>query len=169
MDKKTVYFSDNFFSSGETDIYTENKKVVGVLDLRSAFSSKVDVKTPDGEIVVSGAFAFFSNRWVVSNHREAEIGQLRKKMAFFKSVYEYHTNDRGVFRLENPAFSKEFTLYHPNENLAAHFKRINGFFESSAFELTNLCSDLSTEELVAVVMGMNEIKKREATQSNSAT
>jgi hypothetical protein len=42
----------------------------------------------------------------------------------------------------------------------ASFKKVNGFFQSAAFELTNLSDSLLTEELIAVVMGVNEIEKR---------
>ncbi|WP_223701767.1 hypothetical protein [Sutcliffiella deserti] len=166
--KKTVFFSDNFFSSGETEIFNEDKKVIGKLDLRSAFSAAVDVKTPEGDIIVSGGFGFFSNKWFVKDHKENELGELRQRFAFFKSIYEYNAFGRGIYRLESPAFSREYTLYDEKDELAADFKRTDSFFESAAFQLSDYTSVLETEELVAVVMGMNAIEKRRRAQNNSA-
>lgn len=166
--KKTVYFSDNFFSSGETEIFDEDQKIIGKLDLRSAFSAAVDVKTPAGDIIVSGSFGFFSNKWFVKDHQENELGELRERFAFFKSIYEYKAHGRGIYRLESPAFSREYTLFDENDELAAEFNRIDSFFESPAFQLSDYTPDLETEELVAVVMGMNAIQKRRRSQSSSA-
>ncbi|KMJ58351.1 hypothetical protein AB685_10655 [Bacillus sp. LL01] len=166
--KKTVFFSDNFFSSGETEIFNEEEKVVGKLDLRSAFSAAVDVKTPDGNIIVSGAFGFFSSKWFVKDHQDKELGELRQRFAFFKSIYEYNAFGRGIYRLECPAFSREYTLYDENDELAAEFKRTDSFFESVAFQLSDYTSDLEAEELVAIVMGMNAIQKRRRSQNSSA-
>lgn len=166
--KKTVYFSDNFFSSGETEIYNEDQKIIGKLDLRSAFSAAVDIKTPDGKIILSGSFGFFSNKWYIKDHEENELGELRERFAFFKSIYEYKAHGRGTFRLESPAFSREYTLFDENDELAAEFKRTDSFFESAAFELSDYTTDLETEELVAVVMGMNAIQKRRSSQNSAA-
>lgn len=167
--KKTVYFSDNFFSSGETDIFNENQKIIGKIDLRSAFSAAVDIKTPDGKIILSGSFGFFSNTWYVKDHEEKGIGELRERFAFFKSFYEYKAHGRGTYRLESPAFSREYTLFDKNDDLAAEFKRTDSFFEAAAFELSDYTPDLGSEELVAVVMGMNAIQKRRRSQNSSGS
>lgn len=38
-----LYFKDNFFSSGITDIMDREGRVIGSLDLKSAFGSSLDV------------------------------------------------------------------------------------------------------------------------------
>ncbi|MGE8079965.1 hypothetical protein [Peribacillus loiseleuriae] len=62
MDHQILFFNDNFFSSGKTIIYDENETQVGELDLKSAFSSRVDVLNQTGSIIVSGKFRTLRNR-----------------------------------------------------------------------------------------------------------
>ncbi len=50
-----VYFQDNFFSSGKTEIVDQNQQSLGELDLKSAFSSSVDVYDAAGTRVASFA------------------------------------------------------------------------------------------------------------------
>ena len=61
------YFSDNFFSAGVTDIYNEEKEIVGQLDLKSAFSTSLVVRNNSGETLVQGRFPFLSNKWIVED------------------------------------------------------------------------------------------------------
>jgi hypothetical protein len=53
----------------------------------------------------------------------------------------------------------------------AKFEKISGFFSSPAFQLTNHSDQLSTEELIAVVMGVNAIQRRNSSNGavNSTT
>ncbi|MBM7097483.1 hypothetical protein JSY36_17245 [Bacillus sp. H-16] len=64
----TMHFSDNFFSAGRTTIYNGDKKEIGSLDLKSAFNSNVDILNKDDELLVKGAFPFFSNRWIITDY-----------------------------------------------------------------------------------------------------
>jgi hypothetical protein len=75
MAKQTVYFSDNFFSSGKTDIFSEGNERIGILDLKSAFSSNIDVLDVTGDVIVRGRFPFLSNKWVVLNSNDQVIGE----------------------------------------------------------------------------------------------
>ena len=60
-----LFFSDNFFSAGRTDIYNSDREMVGALNLRSAFSSKVEIEDVNGDVTMEGAFTFFANKWIV--------------------------------------------------------------------------------------------------------
>lgn len=51
--------------------------------------------------------------------------------------------------------------------IVAYFKQVNGWFASDAYVLNNQSDYLDTYELVAVIMGMNEIQKN--AEANSAT
>ena len=44
----TLYFKDNFFNSGKTDILSENQDVLGEVDLRSSFGSGLDIYDVNG-------------------------------------------------------------------------------------------------------------------------
>ncbi|MCZ8513836.1 hypothetical protein O9H85_15610 [Paenibacillus filicis] len=163
---KTVYFKDNFFSSGETDITDAQGAVIGTLDLQSMFTSGVTVRNDAGEPVVRGQFRFMARGWHVYDRYEEEIGVLKAKFAFFKKRYVYESVKFGEFLIESPAFSREYTMTTGDGRDAAHFRRVSGFFAAGAYELTNR-SELPTEELVVVIMGVHAYIKQQ--QSSAAT
>ncbi|MBO8156872.1 MAG: hypothetical protein H0Z32_10460 [Bacillaceae bacterium] len=166
--KSSIYFSDNFFSAGKTDIFNENKEKLGWLDLQSAFSSSVDVLDQDGNVLYQGHFPFLSNRWRVTNGEDHEIGKLYPRVAFFAKKYEYDACQRATFTIESEAFSKEYQILDETGKLACHFKKISGFFESSAFQLTNYTEEVPSMEWVAVVMGINAVEKRRRRNAGAA-
>lgn len=162
-----IYFTDNFFSAGVTEMYNSDKEQVGSLDLRSAFSSSVDVLDLNGSVTMSGAFKFFSRKWFITNGAEQEIGELLQRFSFFAKKFEYEAYGRGTYRIESEAFSKDYEIYDQGDNLIAEFRKTSGFFASPAFSLTNHSEELSDEELVAVVMGVSMIHKRNSNSANS--
>ncbi len=155
-----VYFKDNFFSAGRTEIFTAEKEKTGELDLKSMFSSSVEVFDENGKLVISGRFPFFSRKWEITNGNGEHLGQLKETMSLFKKTYEYITGSAEFYFIESPAFSMEYTVMDERKEQIAKFEKISGFFSSSAFKLTNQSERLTTEELIAVVMGVNAIQKR---------
>ncbi|WP_246627539.1 hypothetical protein [Paenibacillus solanacearum] len=164
MKSGKAYFRDNFFSSGETDITDEREWKVGSLDLHSMFGSGITVRDASGRAVVQGKFRILSNRWIVSDGTDREIGVLRAKLTFFAKRFVYESARGGVLYIESPAFSNEYEIKTEAGTTAAHFRKISGMFSAGAFELDNR-SELSMEEMIAVVMGVHAIRKR---QQNSA-
>ncbi|WP_408009361.1 hypothetical protein ACJROX_03320 [Pseudalkalibacillus sp. A8] len=164
METNVLYFSDNFFSAGMTEIFNEQKEVIGKLDLKSAFSSKLDVLNESDEVIVRGAFRFFSSKWSITDKNDEEIGLLRQRLSFFTKRYEYKAYDRGVYQIVSESLSKEYSVLDENDAVIAHFEKTSGFFESPSYKLRNDSSILSNEELIAVVMGITMIMK----QNNSA-
>ncbi|WP_409252973.1 hypothetical protein V1502_03315 [Bacillus sp. SCS-153A] len=166
-----LYFSDNFFSSGRTDIFNSEKERVGELDLKSAFSASVDVLDNEGQILASGKFPFFGNRWIVSGKNGEELGELRQKWSFFAKKFQYHSVGKGTYTIESEAFSKEYTILDQQGAVSCSFEKVSGFFSSPAYKLENKSANLSNQELVAVVMGVNAIQKRNnaAAANNPAT
>jgi uncharacterized protein YxjI len=163
----SLYFRDNFFSAGTTEIFNSSKEKVGELDLKSSFSSSIDVIDKSGRIIVSGKFPFMSNKWLISDSNENELGKLKAKFSFLSKRYEYTTNSRGVYEIESEPFSYEYKIYDDQLSLAARFEKVSGFFSSPAYRLNNLTERLTTEELIAVVMGVNAIQKRKRNAANS--
>lgn len=157
--EKYVYFSDQFFSAGKTDIYNELKEKVGELDLKSTFTSSINVENETGKILIEGSFPFLSNKWVVKESNGNELGAVKVMISFFNKRYRYHTKTE-TYDIESPAFSKEYSIYDGNKTEVATFKKVSGFFQTAAFELRNESRSLLTEELIAVVMGVNAIEKR---------
>ncbi|MEK8129625.1 hypothetical protein WMW72_17090 [Paenibacillus filicis] len=166
MEARTVYFRENFFSSGETEILDEAQRQVGRLDLHSMFHSGVTVYSSGGLASYSGKFRFFSNKWFVYSGNEQEMGVLRSRISFLSQRYEYDSFRHGIFTIEAPAFSKDYTVVAPNGQVAAEFRRISHFFASGAFELTNH-SGLQMQELIVVVMGVHAIRKRKQSSANT--
>ncbi|WP_035177519.1 hypothetical protein [Alkalihalobacterium bogoriense] len=162
-----LFFKDNFFSAGLTDIYNEKKEKIGSLDLKSAFSSKVDIVNLEGEMITSGFFPVFSAKWKVVDYNENELGVLRQRMTFFSKKFEYLTKNQVCYTIHSEAFSKEYEINNQKGEVVAHFKRINGFFESPAFKLVNSSEVLTNEELITVVMGVNMITKRNNSSSHT--
>lgn len=156
-----LYFKDNFFNSGISDIMNHDREVVGNMDLKSAFGSSLDVFGYQGQIVCAGRFRLLSNRWIVSDEREGELGVLRRRMSFFEKKYEYDAGNRGVFEITSPAFSKEYSIQNSHGETVASFAKINSWLQTGAFRLLNESKDLDSYELVTVVMGVHEIQKRD--------
>ncbi|NOU96693.1 hypothetical protein GC093_26245 [Paenibacillus sp. LMG 31456] len=165
METQTVYFSDRFFSTGLTDIRDEDNNKIGELDLQSMFSSGIHVLDERGRMTYSGKFRFFSNTWLVLNRDGDEIGALKAKMAFFKKQYAY-VGRHDEFRIEAPAFSKEYTVTTVRGDIVAEFARTDGMFSSGAFALKNR-SSLPMEELILVVMGVHAIQKRQSAAAST--
>lgn len=165
MNDETLYFHDNFFSAGKTEIFNHLKEKVGELDLKSSFSSGIYVLDRNGKLVVSGKFGFFSNKWRIFDGNDQEIGMLKHRLSFLAKKYEYQASGRGIFLIESEVFSRQYEIVDEHSNPVASFEKINGFFSSPAYKLTNVSKVLSAEELIAVVMGVNAIQKR---RNNSA-
>lgn len=154
-----VYFKDTFFSSGKNDIFNSEQQKRGVLDLKSAFSSGVSIEDESGRVIVEGSFPFLSGKWVVKQPDGKEFGVVKSSFAFLSKKYRYMTNEQN-YEIEAPAFSKEYIILDENKTEVATFKKVNGFFQASAFELKHNSNHLFTEELIAVIMGVNAIEKR---------
>ncbi|NOU98855.1 hypothetical protein [Paenibacillus planticolens] len=164
-----LYFRDNFFNAGVTEILNEQEEEIGHLDLKSAFGSAIDVYGPKSELLCKGGFPFFSNRWEVTGANGEELGVLRSRFAFFTKKFTYETERRGSFEIISPAFSKEYEVTDDSGALVAHFEQVNGWFSSGAFRLSNHSQDLDSYELAAVIMGMHAIQKRQRSAANNAT
>ncbi|MFC4559748.1 hypothetical protein ACFO3D_16295 [Virgibacillus kekensis] len=158
--EESIYFTDNFFSAGKTEIFNGDQENIGSLDLKSAFSSSVDILNTEGNVVMKASFPFLSRSWVVKDQDDQEVGKLKQRFAFFSKKFVYHSYLHGDFKIRSEALSRDYDILNTNEELVATFKRVNGFFRSPAFELSNNSSGLSNEELIAVVMGVNMIIKR---------
>lgn len=155
-----IYFSDNFFSAGLTEIYNSEKEQVGSLDLKSAFTSSIDVLDHNDSLVGSGGFKFFSRKWLVTNGEEDRIGELAQRFSFFTKKFSYEADGRDVYRIESGAFSRDYEIFDSSDELVAEFKKVSGFFESPTYCLNNYSDELSDYELIAVVMGVYMIHKQ---------
>lgn len=162
----SLYFRDNFFSAGITEIFNSSKDKVGELDLKSAFSASIDVLDRNGKIIVSGKFPFISSKWIITDANDYELGVLKAKLSFLSKKYEYTTDSRGIYYIESEPFSYQYEIYDDQSNLSAKFEKVSGFFTSPAFQLINFTEKVCNEELVAVVMGINAIQKRKRNVAN---
>ncbi|WP_135553914.1 hypothetical protein [Paenibacillus cymbidii] len=155
-----LYFRDNFFNAGLTDIRNDAGEPVGQVDLRSAFGSALDIYGRGGNRLYGGQFPLLSNRWTVMDGAGEECGELRQRMSFFSKHYEYDAYGRGVYEITSPAFSGEYEVTAENGMLAASFRKVSGWLEPSAYCLDNRTSAVDSFEWIAVVLGMHEIQKR---------
>ncbi|MBP1964365.1 hypothetical protein [Paenibacillus aceris] len=162
-----LYFRDNFFSAGRTDILNDKEEKVGHLDLKSAFSSAIDVYGLNSKLLYKGGFPFFSGKWVITDADGGRIGVLRSRFALFTKKFTYETEGRDSYEIVSPAFSKEYEISDESGTRVARFEQINGWFSSGAFTLNNQCSKLDIYELVAVIMGMHAIQKQNAAANNA--
>ncbi|MFB5661967.1 hypothetical protein [Alteribacillus sp. HJP-4] len=168
MEENQLFFTDNFFSAGLTEIFNGHKEYVGKLDLKGAFSASIQVLDKEENVLVKGEFPFFSNKWSVLDSDGGKIGEVKAKFALFQKKYEYIAVDRGVYAIESEAFSRDFRMIDQQKQEAASFTKTSSFFESPAYRLNNYSDDLENEELVAVVMGVNMIMKRQNSNNSGA-
>lgn len=169
MKNETLYFNENFFSAGKTDIFNEAKEKVGELDLKGMFSSGVDVLDLQGNIIASGKFPFLSSKWKISNHATDEIGSLRGRFSLFSQKYEYDAYGRNTFLIKSGAFSKLYEIFIDETTIVCKFEKISGFFSSPAFRLESFTEELSPEELILIVMGVNAIQRRNDSSASTST
>ena len=127
MNNHTLYFKDNFFSSGRTEIFNSSKEKVGELDLKSAFSSSIDVLDRDENTVMTGKFTFFSNKWRIYNDYEKEIGVLSGKLSFLSMKYEYVSDGNGTYQIKGQPFSRQYEIMDEDSNTIGRFEKVNGF------------------------------------------
>jgi uncharacterized protein YxjI len=169
VNQKKLYFSDTFFSTGKTDILTEEEEKIGEIDLKSMFSSSVDILNGKQEVLVSGKFPMLGIHWKVLDRDGTELGKLKEKFAFFSKKYSYEAYDRDTFFIDSELFSKEYVIKREaDEAVIATFKKVSGIFSSAAYELDNHSNTLTSPELIAVIMGVNAIQKRN-NSSNAVT
>jgi uncharacterized protein YxjI len=155
-----LYFSDRFFSAGTTDIMNEGGMSVGRMDLESMLTATLSIYRNDSRLSYSGKFRFFSNKWEVLDGAGNEIGVLRARFSMFSKRYEYDAGHRGVYQIEAPAFSQEYTILDERESTVATFQKVSNWLQAGAFRLLNRSPQLDDYELIAVVMGVHNMQKR---------
>lgn len=158
-----LYFKDNFFNAGLTEIMDAEGNRMGEIDLHGMFGSKLTVYGRDGRLECEGRFRFF--RWHVEDGAGRPLGELRNRMSLMTKRYEYDAGKNGVYEIISPAFSREYTITDKSGAVAAKFNKVSGWLQSGAFHLINRSGHLGDYELVAVVMGVHELRKRD---NNSA-
>ncbi len=161
-----LYVADNFFNRGRTEILDTAGEAAGTLDLRSAFGSALDVYAASGELLYTGKFRLMLRRWQVLDGNGSQVGELRPRFTLFSKKFEYDAGQRGIYEIESPNFSKEYTVTQDRAEIAS-FVRTSSWIRSGAYRLRN-ASPLDDYELVAVVMGVNAIRKRQQSAANSS-
>ncbi|MFB9328472.1 hypothetical protein ACFFSY_21275 [Paenibacillus aurantiacus] len=156
-----LYFRDNFFNSGTTDILSGDQEKIGEVDLLSSFGSSLEVFDGAGGALYSGEFPFFSGKWTITGADGTACGRLRDRIAFFSKKFEYEAYGRGVYEIRAEAFSSEYEIRDEQGQLAATFEKVSGWFSSSAYRLSCAPTSVDAYEWVAVILGMNEIQKRQ--------
>lgn len=160
-----LYVTDNFFNMGRTEILNAAGEPAGMLDLRSAFGSAVDVYASSGELLYTGKFRLMMRRWQIFDASGRQVGELRPRFTLFTKKFEYDAGERGVYEIESPNFSKAYSVTQDRAEVAS-FERTSSWILSGAYRLRNR-SRLEDYELVAVVMGVNAIRKRQRSAANS--
>ncbi|GIP42699.1 hypothetical protein J45TS6_11580 [Paenibacillus sp. J45TS6] len=163
-----LYFRDRFFSSGTSEIMDASGSELGCIDLKSAFGSSLDIYDSSRNLIYSGKFRVFSNKWNVLDPQGETIGIVRSRMSFLEKKFEYQAGSRGIFTITSPAFSRDFTIVDEQGEVVAGFEKVSGFFSSGAYRLHNNSSEIDSYELIAVIMGVHSIRKRQSQAANSA-
>ncbi|RXZ79344.1 hypothetical protein EBB07_23080 [Paenibacillaceae bacterium] len=162
-----LYFHDNFFSAGETQIMNASGASVGTINLQNMLTATMSVYDANGKLRCSGKFPFFSMRWEVTDGQGSVWGELRRRFTLFEKRYEYNTYSRGLFYIEAPAFSRSYDIFDHSGRKVAAFYNTNNWLQSGAFCLTNHDASLLDDyELIAVIMGVHSIQKRQRNAAN---
>ncbi|WP_240666615.1 hypothetical protein [Longirhabdus pacifica] len=160
-----LFFKDNFFNAGETEILNESAELIGMLDLKSAFGSSLEICDSKRNLICSGSFPFFSSKWKVIDSHDNQLGLLRARLSMFSKKFEYETEDSSLYEIKSPAFSKSYEVFKNDGTCIAQFEKVNGWLQSDAYCLDNHSEHIDDYELIAVIMGVNAIQKR---QNNSS-
>lgn len=123
----------------------------------------------NGRLLCKGSFPIFSGKWEVTGADGEQLGVLSSRFTFLTKKFTYEAEGRGCYEIISPAFSKEYEISDESGALVARLEQVNVWFSSGAFLLNNQCEYLGTYELVAVIMGMHAIQKRQCAAANNAT
>ncbi|MBP2000748.1 uncharacterized protein YxjI [Paenibacillus shirakamiensis] len=155
-----LYFRDNFFNAGRTEIMNEAGQPAGSVDLRSTFGSALDIYDYTGSIVCSGKLRFMANRWDLTAPSGSPLGTVRERLSFLSKRYEYDAGEgRGVYEITCPLFSKEYSIVSMTGDVVARFIQTSRWLESGAYCLQNGSQLLDEYVLVGVVMGVHTMQK----------
>ncbi|WP_020618928.1 hypothetical protein [Paenibacillus daejeonensis] len=160
-----LYFNDRLFSRGRSEIKDANGVKAGTIDLERArilkMTSDLSVYGPDAQLRCSANYRFRSNRWEISDATGTLLGWMKIRASFFSKKFQYDADSRGVYTIEAPAFSRSYTIVDQNGSRVASFEQTNNWLRPGAFRLLNESPLLDDYELVAVIMGIHNIRKRE--------
>ncbi|MFD0589106.1 hypothetical protein ACFQZE_13980 [Paenibacillus sp. GCM10027627] len=162
-----LYFKDRIFYQGQTDILNESGETVGILDLDSRMTSSISVYCNNSTLQCSGKFRFLSGKWEVLGPEGEELGLLRARFSLFSKRFEYDAGTRGLFTIESPAFSQSYKIEDIGEREAATFQKVNGWLQAGAFRLQNHSNVLGSFELVAIIIGINNIEGHQSAATTS--
>ncbi|EGL16510.1 MULTISPECIES: hypothetical protein [unclassified Paenibacillus] len=157
-----LYFKENFFSTGKSPILEASGIQAGTLDMKHMLSSSLSVLDSSGRKVCSDSSRLLSlgRKWDITDGRGNILGVLRPRFTLLAKKYEYDAGRRGIFDIESPLLSKHYTIRDSSDALAAEFRQVNGWLQSGAFRLRNESPMLDSFELIAVIMGVHELQRR---------
>lgn len=155
-----LYFRDNFFNAGRTDIVNARREPAGTLDLKSAFGSSLDVLDLKRESCLQRKVPVHVNQMGGDGGGRKPAGRAETPSQFHVEKFIYESEGRGIYEIFSPAFFKEYSITDERGLAVAQFEKVNGWFESGAFCLRNESERLGSYELIAVVMGVHETNKR---------
>ena len=159
----SLYFRENLFNSGGTSIMNETGQSAGWFNLKRAFSISLEVYNANDTKMCEARFRFFSMKWEVSDSQGVLLGTLRPWMSFMNKRFEYDAGERGFYLIESSAFSNEYMIMNRREELIASFAQKSNWMQTGAYCLWNEIRLLGDYELIAVIMGVNKIRRRQNT------
>jgi|GEM_PF-1245206 len=154
-----LYFNERTWTKGLSDILNSKGEKVGVIDLKSAWTSSIAIYDASDALICTGNFRTFSLKWDVKDAKGKNMGTIRDSSSFFKRKYQYETEGRGVYTIEIAPFMGACTVVDAYRSIAATFQQINGWLQADAFRLRNHSPWLNHYELIAIIFGMHQINK----------
>ncbi|WP_338554725.1 hypothetical protein [Paenibacillus sp. KS-LC4] len=161
----SLYFRESFLNSGSTSIMNEAGQSAGLIIPKGAFGTSVEVYDANEMKMCQAKIHFFLMKWEVSDSCGVLLGVLRPRMSFMNRRFEYDAGGRGCYLIESQAFSKEYIIMNRREELIASFAQTSGWMQSGVYCMWNETRLLGDYELIAVIVGVNEIRKRQNSSS----
>ncbi len=155
-----VYFEGNFFSTGNTRIFNEQKQEIGSIRLKRIGNSMVEIYDQAGNLLLRGKLGIWSHRWFVYDGEGKKIGVLKSNFPFFPKKYDYLSlQEEAHFILKPPYLGSECGIFDKTGKEVAHFERRDDLFDEPVYMLENH-SPVTMQELVMMIRGACTMQKR---------
>ncbi|KMK75277.1 hypothetical protein [Alkalihalobacillus pseudalcaliphilus] len=155
-----VYFREKFFSRGITEILDKDNHKIGYLELKSGFRTRASILDENQREMMRGELKGFTSKWLMEDYQGQELGYVKQNYWSWNKKYHYNkAQDDQAYLFQAPVFSEAYQIQDGDGQVVGEVKRVSFFFSAPAYELTNRSLELSTEELILAITGVNALNR----------
>ena len=166
---KKIILEDKLISTGTSPIYKEEYQKIGdikyhLFNLRG----KIEV-FKNGELISYGSAKIltFMPKWEIFSANGDKMGEINRKITFFKKEYEYIHNNK-IYKIKGDFLSRKFKIYNSKNELVIDVDNTSNIISLRPYNFViNLLTDeISEWEAISLVQGIRALVKIENSNNN---